>query len=205
VRELGSDRTIVFIAGVGGSASEWDAVRPLLGRLAPVAATIPVDGSLVLIGHSEGGVRAIRIAAAQPGRVDAVVLASGFFPPARAGRSLPAAVLDYGRHRLFYLRDLAARGRRPSPSRRGIGQMASVARLGLRPAAFHRLADAVRCPVLVLHGAQDHIVPIAFARAAAAAHPSWTFRELHGIGHHPHSDQPAEFATAAAEWLGMVL
>ena len=205
VREPRADRTIVCVAGVGGSPGEWDAVTPLLGRLAPVAATIPARGSLVLIGHSEGGVRALRIAAAQPGRVDAVVLASAFFPPARAGRSLPAAVVDYGRHRLLYLRDLAGRGRRPRPSPRGIGQMASLARLGLRPAAFHRLAGAVRCPVLVIHGDEDHIVPIAFARAAVAAHPTWTFRELHGIGHHPHRDQPAAFATAAAEWLGMVL
>jgi esterase len=205
VKELGADRTIVCISGVGGSPSEWDAVTPLLSRFAGVATTIPARGSVVLIGHSEGGVAALRIAAGQPGRIDAAVLASGFFPPARAGRSLPAAVVDYGRHRLLYLRDLAARGRRPSPSRRGIGQMASLARLGLRPAAFHRLAGAVLCPVLVIHGDQDHIVPIAFARAAVAAHPSWTFRELHGIGHHPHRDQPTAWATAVTEWLGTVL
>jgi len=205
VTELGADRTIVCISGVGGSPGEWDAVAPLLGRLARVATIIPASGSMVVIGHSEGCVGALRIAAAQPGRVDAVVLAGGFFPPARAGRPLPAAVLDYGRHRVLYLRDLAARGRRPSPSRRGLRQMASVARLGLRPAAFHRLAAAVRCPVLVVHGDRDHVVPIAFARAAAAAHPSWTFRELHGIGHHPHRDQPAAFAAAAAGWLGTTL
>jgi pimeloyl-ACP methyl ester carboxylesterase len=205
VTELGADRTIVCISGVGGSPGEWDAVAPLLGRLARVATVIPASGSLVVIGHSEGGVGALRIAAAQPGRVDAVVLAGGFFPPARAGRSLTAAVLDYGRHRLLYLRDLAARGRRPSPSRHGIGQMASLARLGLRPAAFHRLAAAVRCPVLVIHGGQDNLVPIAFARAAVAAHPSWTFTELRGVGHHPHRDQPKVFAAAAGEWLGMAL
>ena len=81
--------------------------------------------------------------------------------------------------------------------------MVSLARLGLWPAAFHRLAGAVLCPVLVIHGDRDHIVPIAFARAAVAAHPSWTFRELRGAGHHPHRDQPAAFATA--EWLGTVL
>ena len=203
--ELGADRTIVCIGGVGGSPSEWDEVTPLLSRLARVVTTIPARGPLVLIGHSEGGVAALRIAATQSGRVDAVVLASGFFPPARAGRSLPAAAVGYGRHRLLYLRDLAARGRRPSPSWRGIGQMASLARLGLRPAAFHRLAGAVLCPVLVIHGDQDHIVPIAFARAAVAAHPGWTFRQLRGAGHNPHRDEPAAWATAVAEWLGTVL
>ena len=205
MREPRPDRTIVCLSGVGGSRSEWDAVTPPLGRLGRVASTIPARGSLVLIGHSEGGVAALRVGAAEADRVEAIVLASGFFPPARAGRSLPAAVVDYGRHRLLYLRDLAARGRRPSPSRRGIGQMASLARLGLRPAAFHRLAGAVRCPVLVIHGDHDHLVPIAFARAAVAAHPSWAFRELHGIGHHPHRDHPTAWATAVTEWLGTVL
>ena len=202
---LNQDRTIVCIGGVGGSPSEWDAVGPLLSRLGRVAEAIPARGSLIMIGHSEGGVRVLRIAARLGDRVDAVVLASGFFPPARAGRSLPAAVLDYGRHRLLYVRDVAARRRRPSPSRRGIDQMASVARLGLRPAAFHRLAGAVACPVLVIHGDDDHVVPIAFARAAVAAHPSWTFRQLRGAGHNPHRDEPAAWATAVTEWLGTVL
>ena len=146
-----ADRTIVCVAGVGGSPGEWDAVTPLLGRLAPVAATIPARGSLVLIGHSEGGVRALRIAAAQPGRVDAVVLASAFFPPARAGRSLPAAVVDYGRHRLLYLRDLAGRGRRPRPSRArnrpdGIARAPGPAACSLPPPRRRRSLPRTRHP-----------------------------------------------------------
>jgi pimeloyl-ACP methyl ester carboxylesterase len=137
-----------------------------------VAGAVPRSGSLILVGHSEGGVNALRIAAALSDPVEAVVLASSFFPPARGGRSFTAAVLDYGRHRVLYARDIADRGRRPNPTRRGFGQIASVARLGVRPAAFHRLAAAVACPVLVIHGDQDHVVPVTFARAAAAAHPS---------------------------------
>ncbi len=79
--------------------------------------------------------------------------------------------------------------------------MAAVARLGIRPAACHRLAEAVRCPVLVIHGDRDHVVPVAFARAAVSAHPEWAYRELPGAGHRPHSDQPQAWAGVATGWL----
>lgn len=202
---MSAERTIVFSSGVGGSPEQWDAIRPPIGVFGHIAATIPTRGSLILIGHSEGGVQALRLAAAQSDRVDAVVLASCFFPPARGGRSLGVTVVDYGRHRLLYVRDLLTRRRRPNPSRHGVRQIASLAQLGIRPAAFHRIASAVRCPVLVLHGDEDHIVPIEFVRAAVVAHPTWTVRELPAAGHHPHRDQPGAWATAVTEWLEMVL
>jgi pimeloyl-ACP methyl ester carboxylesterase len=196
-------RAIVLMSGMGTSPSEWDAVMPALSAYGPVVTIMPATGSVILVGHSEGGVRALRTAAAQPDRVDAVVVASGFFPPARGGRPVAAAALEYGRHRLAYVREVARRDRRPRPTRRGAGQLAALARLGLRPAAFRRLAAAVRCPVLVIHGDQDHVVPIAFARAAAAEHPAWTLRELSGAGHHPHRDRPDEWAAAVTEWIGL--
>jgi pimeloyl-ACP methyl ester carboxylesterase len=196
-------RTIVCMSGIAATPGEWDAVMPALRAYGPVVTILPATGSLILVGHSEGGVRALRTAAAQPHRVHAVVVASGFFPPARAGRPMASAALDYGRHRLAYVREVARRDRRPRPSRRGAGQLAALARLGLRPAAFRRLADAVRCPVLVIHGDQDHVVPIAFARAAVAAHPAWTLRELAGAGHNPHRDRPDEWAAAVTEWIGL--
>jgi pimeloyl-ACP methyl ester carboxylesterase len=202
---MSAERTIVFSSGVGGSPEEWDAIRTPISVFGHIATTIPTRGSLILIGHSEGGVQALRVAAAQPDRVDAVVLASCFFPPARGGRSLGVTVVDYGRHRLLYVRDLVTRRRRPDASRHGVRQIASLARLGIRPAAFHRIASAVRCPVLVLHGDEDHIVPIEFARAAVVAHPTWTVRELPAAGHHPHRDHPVLWATAVTEWLVMVL
>jgi pimeloyl-ACP methyl ester carboxylesterase len=196
-------RTIVCMSGIGAAPDEWNAVMPALSAYGPVMTIVPAAGSVILVGHSEGGVRALRIAAAQPDRVHAVVVASGFFPPARAGRPLAAAAFDYGRHRLAYVREVARRDRRPQPTRRGAGQLAALARLGLRPAAFRRLAAAVHCPVLVIHGDQDHVVPIAFARAAAAEHPAWTLRELPGAGHNPHRDRPDEWAAAVTEWIGL--
>jgi pimeloyl-ACP methyl ester carboxylesterase len=199
------DRTIVCISGVGGTPGEWDGVSAPMSVFGHVAARIPAGGALILVGHSEGGVQALRIASRQFDRVDAIVLTSSFFPPARGGRSRAAAALAYGRHRVLYIRELATRSRRPNPTRRGFGQIASVARLGLRPAAFHRLAASIRCPVLVLHGGQDHVVPITFARAAVAAHPARTFRELPAAGHHPHRDLALAWGGAVSKWLRAVL
>jgi pimeloyl-ACP methyl ester carboxylesterase len=162
---------------------------------------MPFEGSAVLLGHSFGAVQALEIAAAQPNRVDGVVLTGCFFPPARGGRTLGAAALDYGRHRALYVRDVAARNRAPRPTPTGARRLASLARLGLRPSAFHRLAGAVRAPVLVVHGDSDHVVPIGFARAAATAHPTWTLREVHDGSHFVHRDRPDEWAAVVGAWL----
>jgi pimeloyl-ACP methyl ester carboxylesterase len=200
-----ADPTIVCVAGVGGTWSEWDAAAPFLARAGRLATAPPPAGRSVLIGHSQGAVRALRLAVGEPGRVEALVLTSSFFPPARAGRPLAVAVLDFARHRALYVRDMAARGRRPSPSRRGAGQLRSLVGLAVRPDAYHGLAGAVRCPVLVVHGAADHLVPVAFARAACGRHPGWTYRELPGAGHHPHRDRAPEWAGLVCDWLHGVL
>jgi pimeloyl-ACP methyl ester carboxylesterase len=75
--------------------------------------------------------------------------------------------------------------------------------LVLRPSRYHALAAGVCCPVLAVHGAADHLVPVAFARAACARHPAWTYHELVGAGHHPHRDRAAEWAWAVCDWIGL--
>ncbi len=200
---MSGDRAIVCVSGIGGSAAEWDAVAPALSAFGRVTPAIPREGRMIVVGHSRGGVRALTLAAGEPGRVEALVLTNGFFPPARDGRSTLAAVRDYAGHRVAYLRSFADSGRAPHPTRTGLGQLGTVARLGLRPGAFHRIADAVRCPVIVIHGRDDHVVPIGFAHAAAARHPAWTFRALAG-GHRLHADRPAVWSEVVTEWLGLV-
>jgi pimeloyl-ACP methyl ester carboxylesterase len=71
----------------------------------------------------------------------------------------------------------------------------------MRPARFHAVADGVRCPVLVIHGDADHVVPVAFARASASRHPTWTYREIRDAGHFPHRDRPEVWAEIVATWL----
>jgi pimeloyl-ACP methyl ester carboxylesterase len=158
------------------------------------------DGSVV-VGHSMGAVIALRLAA-EPGRsVRAVVLSGCFFPPARNGRTVPASVADYARHRIAFVAEARRRPATGGPRRGTAGALGSLVRLALRPAGFDALAGAVRAPVLVVHARDDHHVPVDFARAAAARRPAWTLRVLDRGGHHAHVDDPAAWLSAVVPWL----
>jgi fermentation-respiration switch protein FrsA (DUF1100 family) len=52
-----------------------------------------------------------------------------------------------------------------------------------------------------VHGAADHVVPVAFAHAAAVRHPAWTYREVPDAGHYLHRDGPAAWAEIVPTWL----
>jgi len=72
----------------------------------------------------------------------------------------------------------------------------------LRGQSYRRAISAIRCPVLLLHGDRDRLVPVAAARAAARAHPSWSVVELPGVGHVPQLEVPRETTKLITEWLG---
>jgi len=67
---------------------------------------------------------------------------------------------------------------------------------------YRRAVRSVGCPVLLLHGTLDRLVPVAAARLAARAHPAWTFVELPGVGHVPQLETPQDCAKLITEWLG---
>jgi pimeloyl-ACP methyl ester carboxylesterase len=68
--------------------------------------------------------------------------------------------------------------------------------------AYRRQIRSVTCPVLLIHGTGDRLVPIAAARAAARAHPAWSLAELAGVGHVPQLEAPADTARLITGWLG---
>ncbi|MGI8904818.1 MAG: alpha/beta fold hydrolase [Solirubrobacteraceae bacterium] len=103
---------------------------------------------------------------------------------------------------------VGARGRRrrhsgqPTEDRRArIAGLRALAHYGLRPNAFHAIADRVSCPVLLVHGARDHYVPPAFARAAAERHPDWELALIPAAGHFPHRDNPAAWLASVDPWV----
>jgi pimeloyl-ACP methyl ester carboxylesterase len=196
--------------------------RDPAGALAAARAAVAASPEpVVLVGHSMGAVVALRVAAERPERVRAVVLGGCFFPPARNGRGLTASVTDYGRHRVAFVREArrggVAAGAGDATSagdaggsagpggwgeRRGTGgSLRSLVGFALQPGRFDGLARAVRAPVLVVHAADDHHVPVDFALAAAARHPAWAIRVLAGGGHHAHVMAPAAWADAVTPWL----
>jgi pimeloyl-ACP methyl ester carboxylesterase len=73
---------------------------------------------------------------------------------------------------------------------------------GLLGGAYRRAIGSLACPVLLLHGTRDRLVPIAVARAAARANPAWTMIEMLGVGHVPQLEAPGDTASAIRGWLG---
>lgn len=67
--------------------------------------------------------------------------------------------------------------------------------------AYRRRIRSVTCPVLLVHGSADRLVPVAAARAAARAHPAWSVVILPGVGHVPQLEAPRECAAAISRWL----
>jgi pimeloyl-ACP methyl ester carboxylesterase len=206
-----SDTTVLCLHGLGRSGSDWNGVRAGLAGLGPVLAPDLPRASLaelservaalppaqIVVGHSLGGVLALRRAASSPA-VRALVLSDSFLPIVAGGRTRRATALGYASHRIALARELAARGARPRPRRSTARALHSLLRVGFGAEAFHATARAVACPVLILHGRDDHHVPVDFAIAAAARHPQWTLRILAGAGHDAHLAAPDR-------WLGIVL
>jgi pimeloyl-ACP methyl ester carboxylesterase len=204
----------ICVSGRGRPAADWDAVGR---RLSARGDVLPLDlrsgaadlcriardrrpGRTTLVGHSMGAVVAMEAAAGQPGLFAGLVMTDGFYPPARGGRTLAATVADYGRHRALFAVGAPSRWRQRE-TRVAAPRMRSLMAMGLWPASFHRLADRVSCPVLMVHGTHDHHVPAAFAVAAQARHPSWELR-LIKAGHFPHRDAPDAWLGAVEAWLG---
>jgi pimeloyl-ACP methyl ester carboxylesterase len=67
--------------------------------------------------------------------------------------------------------------------------------------AYRHGIAGLRCPVLLIHGERDRLVPVSAARSAARAHPSWSLVELPGVGHVPQLETPRECADAILSWL----
>ncbi|MEA2521398.1 MAG: hypothetical protein QOI81_1044 [Actinomycetota bacterium] len=76
----------------------------------------------------------------------------------------------------------------------------SLLRLGKRPAVVMRALDGVSCPVLVLHGRRDRLVPVAFAEAELRRRPTWRGRIFPDLGHVPQMEAPGRWIAEVADW-----
>lgn len=77
----------------------------------------------------------------------------------------------------------------------------SLMSLRRRPALTRWILDAIKAPVLAIHGREDRLVPVAYARGAARAHPDWELRILPGVGHVPQMEAPARWLAQVRGWL----
>jgi pimeloyl-ACP methyl ester carboxylesterase len=77
----------------------------------------------------------------------------------------------------------------------------SMIRLGRRPEVSRRALENVTCPVLLLHGRRDRLVPLAFAEAELSRHPDWRGRFFRDLGHIPQMEAPGRWLTEVADWF----
>jgi len=68
--------------------------------------------------------------------------------------------------------------------------------------AYRRAVGSVRCPVLMLHGTLDRLIPVAMARLAARAHPAWSLVVLPGVARGRWAETRSRLMEGPAESVG---
>jgi pimeloyl-ACP methyl ester carboxylesterase len=63
----------------------------------------------------------------------------------------------------------------------------------------------VTCPVLVVHGRLDRLVPVDAARSLAARRPAFELVELSDVGHAPQLEAPETFLDVTLPWVRAAL
>lgn len=77
----------------------------------------------------------------------------------------------------------------------------SILRLQGFPRTTREVIERVRCPVLLLHGTRDVLVPYGAATQAAEANPTWRFVTFEGVGHAIQMEDPDGWIHAVNVWL----
>ena len=204
--------------GVGGSDavhSEEEFSRDTtVGDAAAVADAVGLPRSVV-IGHSGGGAVALAYALRFPARVSHLILVSTAAwwsdpSPLRTDRGFPATEAEM-RERM---REEVARSvRRPEGFAHAMDELLPRMRFSperLRWTVTHgartydvrtRLAE-IRAPTLILHGREDHRVPVERAEELYRGIPGARLVVVEDCGHWPQVEKRSEFVAAVIESLG---
>jgi pimeloyl-ACP methyl ester carboxylesterase len=150
-----------------------------------------------LAGHSMGGHIAARLAADFPEKVERLVLVDPalFFPP----ESLPATgarLLHRFPHAPMSLLPVLVQ----DALRAGPLSLWSAAR-DLRRSDLREKLRRIQAPTLLVWGARDGLVPVAWADEVAALIPNCKLRILPHAGHNPMWEEPAIFNELLREFL----
>lgn len=179
--------------------------------------------SVVLCGFSMGGYVAFELLRRHPDRVRALVLANTRATPddlagrekrdamiARIRRDGPGFLADDMLPRLLAPTSLTTM---PDVVREVRGMMGVHTAAGLvgaleamrdRPSAV-ALLPSIAVPTLVLHGSDDQLIPLAEARAMAAAIPGAQLAVIPGAGHLAPVEQPVNSGRVIREFLDALL
>ena len=182
--------------GLGSSFDEW-----ALGVLEQV------PGKLVAVGASMGGYTACAIARLAPERLEALVLAGSRAdadPPER--RPLREEWIGIAREqggeglweaaaKNFFTPQadpaVVARAHEIVGEQDPAGLIRAIEAIRLRPDSTEAVTSGI--PLLVVAGAEDHLIPAEVARELAAASPNGRAEVIEGCGHLPGMERPDEF------------
>lgn len=77
----------------------------------------------------------------------------------------------------------------------------SLLAMARQPERARAVLDAITCPVLLIHGRRDPLIPARFAEAELRRHPTWRGRILPGVGHVAQMEAPGRWLTEVADWF----
>lgn len=189
VREPGREAVALDMPGYGGSRAGWTLDIPELADWYAEALTVLGIERAHVVGHSMGCQVALALARRAPGRVASVTLigpttGSEGQRLARYAVGLALdAVFESPRYNLTLLRMWSQ-----MRLRRYFATVPFMLRD--RPIA---LASQVRCPVLVVRGQRDCIVPARAVRRLVAALPEGRWVEVPAVAHAVQFDRPEQF------------
>lgn len=89
----------------------------------------------------------------------------------------------------------------PGAKKAYVEALRSLLPLLAAPDRYRRLIESVRQPVLLIHGKQDKLVPLASARAIADQRPDWDLELMSDVGHVPQLEAPGRFTALVRAWL----
>jgi pimeloyl-ACP methyl ester carboxylesterase len=161
---------------------------------------------LVVVGHSLGGRVAVRLAAARPELVRALVLTGAPLVPRAGGSRRPPAAYRVVRalHRGHLLSDARleeARRRHGSADYRAAQGVMRDILVRLVNERYDDTLSALRCPVELVWGDDDTDVPVQSARALAERIPQAHLTLCAGAGHLLPLTAPAELRAAVQRAL----
>jgi pimeloyl-ACP methyl ester carboxylesterase len=193
-------------AATGGAAGQ--ATSGTAGAATGGAADGMVAGGATIIGHSNGGRIAIRMAATEPRRVAKLVLvdAAGIRPKRTFRWYRRVAMAKAGKHAARHLGAPGERLRDALVSRAASADYAAAGEL--RPtlvklvnADLREYMPGIAAPTLLIWGGEDAETPVAMARQMERLIPDAGLVVLEGAGHYSYLDQPARFAKIVAHFV----
>jgi pimeloyl-ACP methyl ester carboxylesterase len=165
-------------------------------------------GGATIVGHSNGGRIAIRMAATEPQRVARLVLvdAAGIRPKRTFRWYRRVAMAKAGKHAARHLGAPGERLRDALVSRAASADYAAAG--ALRPtlvklvnADLREYMPGIAAPTLLIWGAEDAETPVAMARQMERLIPDAGLVVLEGAGHYSYLDQPARFARIVSHFI----